>query len=120
MLPIIVSEDDYNLFRTFYFRLCNRLGILCLKLYFCLLFFLTFRRQDRSPGPYATVCSCHFKDGMKANGPTIFDRNKEKLFNIEFMHSIRAKYLSFVLFVRPTKLINYSIHSIQTTAGPEA
>ena len=26
------------------------------------------------------VCSCHFRDGQKANGPEMFDRNKDKLF----------------------------------------
>ena len=26
------------------------------------------------------MCSCHFRNDKKANGPEIFDRNKEKLF----------------------------------------
>lgn len=38
------------------------------------------RRNDREPSEYSRVCSCHFKDGQKANGPEVYDRNKEKLF----------------------------------------
>ena len=26
------------------------------------------------------MCSCHFRDGKKSNGPEIFERNREKLF----------------------------------------
>ena len=26
------------------------------------------------------MCSCHFRDGKKSNGPEIFERNKDKLF----------------------------------------
>lgn len=38
------------------------------------------RRADRDPSKYSKVCSCHFKDGKKSNGPTIFKRNATKLF----------------------------------------
>ena len=38
------------------------------------------RREDREPSKYSRVCSCHFRNEEKANGPEIFDRNKEKLF----------------------------------------
>ena len=29
---------------------------------------------------HSRVCSCHFRNGQKANGPEMFDRNKDKLF----------------------------------------
>ncbi|VEN55212.1 unnamed protein product, partial [Callosobruchus maculatus] len=29
---------------------------------------------------YSAVCSCHFKDGDKKNGPTMFEHNKLKRF----------------------------------------
>lgn len=29
------------------------------------------RRRIDEPGPGARICSCHFKDGKKNNGPTI-------------------------------------------------
>jgi hypothetical protein len=29
------------------------------------------------------VCSCHFVNGEKSNGPAIFTRNKDKLFMFE-------------------------------------
>ena len=38
------------------------------------------RREDRIPNKYSRVCSCHFRDGKKSNGPEIFERNREKLF----------------------------------------
>ena len=30
---------------------------------------------------YDRICSCHFKDGKKENGPTIFPWNKDKVFD---------------------------------------
>lgn len=38
------------------------------------------RRQDRDPSAYSRVCSCHFREGKKSNGPEIFERNANKLF----------------------------------------
>lgn len=32
------------------------------------------------PGKHSRVCSCHFREGKKSNGPEMFERNKEKLF----------------------------------------
>jgi len=32
------------------------------------------------PGKHSRVCSCHFREGKKSNGPEIFERNKDKLF----------------------------------------
>lgn len=42
--------------------------------------FVVNRREDREPSKHSRVCSCHFRDGQKANGPEMFDRNKDKLF----------------------------------------
>ena len=36
------------------------------------------RREDREPSKHSRVCSCHFRDGHKANGPEVYDRNKNK------------------------------------------
>ena len=39
-----------------------------------------YRRQDRVPNQNSRVCSCHFRDGEKCNGPEIYPRNENKLF----------------------------------------
>ena len=41
------------------------------------------RRQDREPNSNSRVCSCHFPGGKKENGPKIFERNCNKLFDEE-------------------------------------
>jgi len=38
------------------------------------------RREDREPSKHWRVCSCHFLDGKKNNGPEIYSRNQDKLF----------------------------------------
>lgn len=38
------------------------------------------RRADKVPGVHSRVCSCHFRDGLKENGPEIFKRNEKTLF----------------------------------------
>lgn len=35
-----------------------------------------FRRADRDYNPNDRICSCHFLDGKKENGPTIFSYSK--------------------------------------------
>lgn len=32
------------------------------------------------PSKHSRVCSCHFREGRKSNGPESFERNKDKLF----------------------------------------
>ena len=44
--------------------------------------FSHFRRKDREPSAHSQVCSCHFKDGLKDNGPEINMWNKDKLFPV--------------------------------------
>nr|XP_042911521.1 uncharacterized protein LOC122272209 [Parasteatoda tepidariorum] len=34
-------------------------------------------RQDREPSSSSRICHYHFKDGIKENGPTIFQRNED-------------------------------------------
>ncbi|VEN35545.1 unnamed protein product [Callosobruchus maculatus] len=41
---------------------------------------LLLRRKDREPSMHSLVCSCHFKDGDRKNGPTIFEHNISKRF----------------------------------------
>jgi len=37
------------------------------------------RRADGAlPNFNSRLCSCHFKDGMRENGPTLFKRNEQK------------------------------------------
>ncbi|KAK4885555.1 hypothetical protein RN001_001826 [Aquatica leii] len=38
------------------------------------------RRADRTATKFSLVCSCHFVEGKKENCPTIFNRNKDKMF----------------------------------------
>lgn len=40
-----------------------------------------YRRKDTEPNAHARLCSCHFKDGKKENGPTIFPRNEKTRFD---------------------------------------
>ena len=42
-----------------------------------------FRRADRKRNGNDRICSCHFKNGLKDNGPSIFEWNKSKLFDFE-------------------------------------
>lgn len=42
-----------------------------------------FRREDKEPDNYSRVCSCHFRDGNKANCPEIFEWNRNKLFPVD-------------------------------------
>lgn len=41
--------------------------------------YLNFRRQDREPNKEDRLCSCHFVDGKKENGPSIFKHNEGKI-----------------------------------------
>ncbi|XP_068691524.1 uncharacterized protein [Montipora foliosa] len=41
------------------------------------------RRKDREPSKHSRVCSCHFTDGYKQYGPTIYERNRDKIFPSE-------------------------------------
>ncbi|KAL3269690.1 hypothetical protein HHI36_008750 [Cryptolaemus montrouzieri] len=36
------------------------------------------RREDKQPSRYSLVCSCHFIDKDRNNGPTLFEHNKTK------------------------------------------
>ncbi|KAK3735279.1 hypothetical protein QZH41_009654 [Actinostola sp. cb2023] len=35
------------------------------------------RREDREPNKHSRICSCHFRNGKKTNGPEIFQRNAD-------------------------------------------
>ncbi|KAL9976555.1 hypothetical protein ACROYT_G013874 [Oculina patagonica] len=48
-------------------------------------------RKDREPGKHARVCSCHFRNGNKSNGPEIFKRNEDKIFPVEEGESKKKK-----------------------------
>ncbi|XP_039298730.1 THAP domain-containing protein 1-like [Nilaparvata lugens] len=51
------------------------------------------RRADREPSLYSVVCSCHFKDGKKENGPSIFARNEKKVMDFPETGTSRKKRL---------------------------
>lgn len=40
-----------------------------------------FRRADKDPNINSRICSCHFINEIKENGPTIFSWNKNKKFS---------------------------------------
>ncbi|VEN54645.1 unnamed protein product [Callosobruchus maculatus] len=42
-------------------------------------------RRTVEPGPGAYLCSCHFVDGKKDNGPTLFAYNKDKQLKFSFL-----------------------------------
>ncbi|KAK3098204.1 hypothetical protein FSP39_017166 [Pinctada imbricata] len=47
-----------------------------------------YRRKDRTVTDSDRICSCHFKDGLKVNGPTIFPWNQGKAFDFVDPNSI--------------------------------
>lgn len=58
-------------------------------------------RRDAEPGPGARVCSCHFREGNKTNGPEIFQHNIEKRFVTHYLSpEAKAKRVKRELFVR--------------------
>lgn len=50
-----------------------------------------FYRRTVNPGPGAFVCSCHFRDGKKENGPELFLHNQEKKFSMHYLSPERKK-----------------------------
>lgn len=46
-----------------------------------IVFFSFGRRGDRTSTENDRICSCHFKDGRKDNGPTMFPWNRDKHFD---------------------------------------
>ena len=46
----------------------------------CEEFLILYRRQDKQITSSSRICSCHFKDGLKDNGPTMYRRNSKKVF----------------------------------------
>ena len=40
-----------------------------------------YRRKDKEPNSSSRLCSCHFQDGSKENGPTVFPRNLKRVFH---------------------------------------
>ena len=46
----------------------------------CEEFLILYRRQDKQITSSSRICSCHFKDGLKDNRPTMYRRNSKKVF----------------------------------------
>ncbi|CAB0019093.1 unnamed protein product, partial [Nesidiocoris tenuis] len=44
---------------------------------------MNLRRSDTEPKAFHRLCSCHFLNGEKKNGPTIFPRNEAKCFRFQ-------------------------------------
>ena len=45
------------------------------------LLFSACRRQDKEPNEHSRLCSCHFSDGEKKHGPTLFPRSVKRVFD---------------------------------------
>lgn len=52
------------------------------------------------PTEYSKVCSCHFKDNLKKNGPTIFERDIEKAIYENYRKMKRRKYVELFKFLK--------------------
>jgi hypothetical protein len=48
-------------------------------------------RRDATPGPGARLCSCHFCDGKKENGPELFAQNIEQAFEPHHLTAEKKK-----------------------------
>ena len=46
----------------------------------CGYFFI--RREDRTSNKHSRICSCHFRDGDKRNGPEISENNRHKIMDL--------------------------------------
>ncbi|KAK4885359.1 hypothetical protein RN001_001630 [Aquatica leii] len=51
----------------------------------------SIRREDRDLSPHSLVCACHFKDDDRKNGPTIFQRNLQKVFDFKLINESKRK-----------------------------
>nr|XP_042911213.1 THAP domain-containing protein 2-like [Parasteatoda tepidariorum] len=49
------------------------------------------RRDDIQISKNHVICQCHFKDGLKANGPTLFEHNKDKIFRFPSPEKVSKK-----------------------------
>ncbi|KAK6490509.1 methyl-CpG-binding domain protein 2-like isoform X1 [Huso huso] len=49
------------------------------------------RRQDKESNQHSRLCSCHFAEGNKVNGPSLFKRNASKLFIYKSPERKKAK-----------------------------
>ena len=76
-----------------------------LKIFHC-------RRQDRSPVVSSRICSCHFLDGNRNNGPTIFNRNADKLLTFSSPEKRKKKKKTLYVFVVRI-MMKYSVNSFQ-------
>ncbi|KAF5292915.1 hypothetical protein FQR65_LT20193 [Abscondita terminalis] len=52
---------------------------------------LTLLRRTDTPGKFACVCSCHFRDGRKENLPEIMIFNNHKKFEVHYLTPEKKK-----------------------------
>ena len=68
-----ITLDWHNIYAKMHgFLLPCKDAICCVYFYCALWRDCVHRRGDREPGESYRLCSCHFKDGLKENNPTIF------------------------------------------------
>ncbi|KAF5276416.1 hypothetical protein FQR65_LT16338 [Abscondita terminalis] len=68
------------------------------------------RRRDARPGPGARLCSCHFREGKKENGPELFAHNVGRAFEPHHLTPEKKKR-------RTTSKVNISCSQHQDEAS---
>lgn len=51
-----------------------------------------FRRSDSTPTVNSRLCSCHFKNNLKENGPSIFAWNEKVFMNFRSPEKIKRYF----------------------------
>ncbi|XP_044746194.1 uncharacterized protein LOC123307815 isoform X2 [Coccinella septempunctata] len=67
-------------------------------------------RRDIEAGPYARLCSCHFKDGEKENLPTLFIHNVNKRFTFS---SPEKKKRSIAICTASSQTVAQDVESVE-------
>lgn len=61
--------------------------------------YFVYRRADAVPTKNNKICSCHFKDSLRENGPSIFEWNKNVHFSFKSPEKHTKYTYSKLLFI---------------------